>query len=119
MESLKNWDEKQWALFAHKKFEPYYISDISDLDIYRDEEKLDNGYYLVLTDEEADEKYVDYQKDLIEEQLGRNMEWLIPYIDFESVARNFDERDALLATYDGMEYKYTVNATEYYIYRTN
>lgn len=120
LESLERWDEKQWALFAHKGFEPCYISDISDLDIYRDEEKLDGEYYLVLTDEEADEKYEDYQRDLVEDQLGRGMEWLMNYIDFGAIAKDdCYGRGNTLSGYDGEEHEYDVNGTTYYIYRTN
>ena len=117
LESLENWDEKQWALFAYKGFDPCYISDISYLDIYRDAEKLDGEYYLVLTDDEADEKLVEYLDGLVEEQLGESIfRSLHNYIDFRRMARD-EDRGSHLDYYDGTEWEVDVNGTAYFVYR--
>ena len=117
LESLERWDEKQWALFAYKGFDPCYISDISYLDIYRDAEKLDGEYYLVLTDDEADEKLEEYLEDLVEEQLGKDMfRSLYNYIDFQRMARD-EDRGSHLDYYDGIECEVDVNGTTYFVYR--
>lgn len=117
LESLEMWDEKQWALFAYKGLEPCYISDISDLDIYRDAEKLDGEYYLVLTDDEASEKLEEYLEDLVEEQLDQDMfRSLYNYIDFHRMARD-EDRGGHLNSYDGTEWEVDVNGTTYFVYR--
>lgn len=117
LESLERWDEKQWALFAYKGFDPCYISDISYLDIYRDAEKLDGEYYLVLTDDEASEKLEEYLEDLVEEQLGKDMfRSLYNYIDFQRMARD-EDRGGHLDYYDGTEWEVDVNGTTYFVYR--
>lgn len=117
VDELEKWDEKQWALFAYKGFDPCYISDISYLDIYRDAEKLDGEYYLVLTDNEADEKLVEYLEDLVEEQLGKDMfRSLYNYIDFQRMARD-EDRGSHLDYYDGTEWEVDVNGTTYFVYR--
>lgn len=117
LESLERWDEKQWALFAYKDFDPCYISDISYLDIYRDAEKLDGEYYLVLTDNEADEKLEEYLEELVEDQLGKDMfRSLYNYIDFQRMARD-EDRGSHLDYYDGTEWEVDVNGTTYFVYR--
>ena len=117
VDTLERWDEKQWALFAYKGFDPCYISDISDLNIFRDQEKLDGEYYLVLDDDEADQKLEEYLEELVEEQLGKDMfRSLYNYIDFQRMARD-EDRGSHLDCYDGTEWEVDVNGNTYFVYR--
>lgn len=78
--------------------------------------------YLVLTDEEADERWDESMDIYIEEcilpELPKNLRY---YFDSEKWKKDasFDGRGHYLASYDGEEHEEEVNGTTYYIYRIN
>ena len=88
------------------------------------EEYEEDSYndYLVLTDEEADEKWEEsldsYLEDCVYPELPKEM---VNYFDDAAWKRDakMDGRGHSLSGYDGNEDKETVNETTYYIYRIN
>lgn len=86
------------------------------------QEKIDDDDYLVLTDEEADDKREEeldnYLEDCIYPELQENLK---QYFDDESRKSDarYDWRGHSIASYDGNENEETVNGTTYYIYRMN
>lgn len=98
--------------------------DINEIEIgYNDEEFTYNWQeYLVLTDEEADDKEDEYLENYIDECIL----YEIPqqyrfYFDRELFKRDarMDGRWNSLASYDSNENEETVDWVTYYIYRTN
>lgn len=84
--------------------------------------------YLVLTDEEADEKWDEELDNYIEECIKPEIDKievgnLSSYIKFDEEAwkrdARFDGRGHAISRYDGNENEETVNGTTYYIYRQN
>lgn len=87
----------------------------------RKEETVNDGEYLVLTDEEAEKAYEDSLENYIDEVLEIPDE-IEPYFDRErwkEDARINSSRGNELNHYDGSEEVETVNETDYYIYRQN
>lgn len=86
-----------------------------------DEDNYDNNY-MVLTDEEADEKWEEslnsYLDDCIYPELPDNMK---NYFDDEKWKRDarYDGRGHSLSSYDGNENEETIGDTTCYIYRIN
>lgn len=138
-ELLNDYDEKIIALAQHLELD----LEINENDFENEEEKgkaiqniideLDNitnnygevysygnGEYLVLTDEEADEKEDEQLDNYLEEciypELPENLRY---YFDDEAWKRDarMDGRGHMISTYDGAEYEEKVNNTWYYIYR--
>lgn len=91
---------------------------------------FDNDDYLVLTDEEADEKWEEsldsYIEDYIQPGIDKiaegqgNLQYYIKF-DEEMWKRDarMDGRGHSLSSYDGCENEETVNDTTFYIYRLN
>jgi hypothetical protein len=80
-----------------------------------------NGRYMVLTDDEADEKWDEYLDNYIDECILPEIpETYQCYFDDEKWKRDarIDGRGHCLASYDGHENEETVEGTTFYIYRT-
>lgn len=123
LDQVQEWDDKQWTLFAYFEFDPYYIEDITQLDIDTDEVQLGPQWFYVLDDDEADEKadeYLDsYIDDCILPQIPKNLWVSFDSEGFKEDVLNNDGRGQQLASYDGQENEIDVDGTTYYIYRTN
>lgn len=118
-EQIRDWDSKQWAVFAYFDFDAYMIDDISDLDIDTDDVKIGGQYLRVLTDDEADDAEdaeLDYY---LEEVIYSEIpEYLRRYFnDEEWKSDNSGCRGENLAHYDGQEREYKVDDELIYIYR--
>ena len=123
LNQIQEWDDKQWALFGYFEFDPYYIEDITQLDIDTDEVKLGSQWFYVLDDDEADEKadeYLDsYIDDCVLSQIPKNLQIYFDSEKFKEDVLEHDGRGQQLASYDGYENEISVDGTTYYIYRTN
>jgi hypothetical protein len=89
--------------------EPYDVDDYS-------------SDYLVLTDDESDERWGESLDNYIEECILPELpEYLQNYFDSEKWKEDakYDGRGHSLSSYDGNEYEEEVNGTTYYIYRIN
>lgn len=91
---------------------------------------FDNDDYMILTDEEADEKWEESLDSYIEEcitpeidKLGEGMGNLSYYIKFDEEMwkrdARMDGRGHSLSTYDGHENEETIDGETFYIYRLN
>lgn len=101
---LKTWDDRDWVLFHHLGGYSSRIDRVCEL---KDD-------YLVLTDDEADSKVLEYMEDLVDDDCP---DYLRSYVDVESLARD-SSRAQTLAIYDGIEYEYSINGRNiYYVYR--
>ena len=92
--------------------------------IHIDEEPIDfyafdNEHYLVLTKEESDKMFKEAQDDFLEHKVFLKLDDDIhKYFDIEAWKADSNKGE-LISTYDGTEYKTTVNSITYYIYRIN
>ena len=122
-EEIYDWDEKKWAVFAHYNFDTSLIEDINELDIDTDTVHINGEDIYVLTDSEADDLADEMLDSYIDECiLDQIPEQYRDYFDsekFKSDVIRFDGRAQQLSAYDGSEYFYNVNDTDYYIYRWN
>jgi len=113
-EDYINEDFYEWLL---ENYDCEEIVEVSDEAI-----EYENSEYLVLTDDEADEKWDDFLEDYIDECILYQLpEMYRTYFDrdaWKSDAK-YDGRGNSLSSYDGSENEETVNGTTYYIYRTN
>lgn len=123
LDMVQTWDEKQWAVFAHYNFDTSLIEDINELDIDTDTVHINGEDIYVLTDREADdladEMLDSYIDDCILDQIPEQYRYYFDSEKFKSDVIRFDGRAQQLSGYDGNEYEYTVNDTDYYIYRWN
>lgn len=100
-------------------FLTYCQNNLTEVEAYEDDYSND---YLVLTDEEADDRWEESMDSYIEEcilpELPKNLRY---YFDSEKWKKDasFDGRGHSLASYDGEEHEEKVNGTTYYIYRIN
>jgi hypothetical protein len=104
---------------THEKLKKAWLN--LPIDDDREVNEVDDGEYLVLTDDEAQELAEEYAKDLFNESvtIPDNLQM---YIDIDSWIEdviNNDGRGSLLAGYDGEENEVEKNGTTYYIYRNN
>ena len=120
---VNNWDEKQWAVFAHYDFDTSLIDDIDDLDIDTDTVHVNGEDIYVLTDSEADdladEMLDSYIEDCILNEIPERYQYYFDDAKFKDDVLRYDGRGSQIASYDGCENWNTVNGTDYYIYRTN
>ena len=81
---------------------------------------ISRNYWLILTDEEADEHCKQYAEDALDDALYNVDKSLRYYFDEDRYIEDYLEsgRGAILAGYNGEEYEETVNGTTYYLYRT-
>lgn len=86
----------------------------------RELQDVDDGTYLVVTDEEADEIWEKYLDNYIDKCM-EIPKYLEPYFDREGWKEDArgDGRAHSLSGYDGKEDYQEVNGTDYYIYRAN
>ena len=118
-EQIKDWSDKQWAVFAYFDFDSEMIDEISDLDIDTWEVNVGGQYLRVLYDNEAD--------DAEDEELDRYLEEIVYSEIPEYLRQYFDDekwksdccgcRGENLAHYDGQEREHKVNDELIYIYR--
>ena len=100
-------------------FLTYCQNNLTEVKPYEDDYSND---YLVLTDEEAydrwDESMDSYIEECILPELPKNLHY---YFDSEKWKKDasHDGRGHSLASYDGEEHEEEVNGTTYYIYRIN
>lgn len=83
---------------------------------------FNNDDWLVLTDDEADDKWDEHLDNYLEEcVLPELPETMSMHFDKESWMSDakVDGRGHSLSSYDGEEHSETVNDTEYYLYRVN
>lgn len=123
LDIVQNWDEKQWAVFAHYNFDTSLIEDINELDIGTDTVHINGEDIYVLTDGEADdladEMLDSYIDECILDQIPEQYQYYFDSEKFKEDVIYYDGRAQQLSAYDGNEYEYSVNDTDYYIYRWN
>ena len=113
-----------YAEFIRNDLEDQYLALAINNDIYYSEavDLVDSEDYLVLTDEEADEKAELAAQYYLEEALSQVPEHLHRYFDDDNYISNCisDGRGYLLDTYNGSEDSITLdNGSVFYIYRRN
>lgn len=127
LEKIKNWDAKQWAIFAYTQFDSDYIGDITDLgdDIGTDDVDFYGEELSVLTDDEAEDRWEEELDSYIDEAL-EIPDYIRPYFDEEAWKREarLDGRGHAISRYDGHEndfhIKFDDGSEEWiYIYRQN
>ena len=81
---------------------------------------IDEGEYLVLTDDEADKRVDEYLESLFDDFMRDVPDHIVNYIDYEAWKNDYNnDRGAELSSYDGIKNYETVDGETYYIYRTN
>lgn len=118
-EQIKDWSDKQWAVFAYFDFDSEMIDEISDLDIDTWEVNVGGQYLRVLYDNEADdaedEELDRYLEDIVYSEIP---EYLRYYFDDEKWKSDCCGcRGENLAHYDSQEREYKVDDELIYIYR--
>ena len=121
--------EKALALAIHLEIKPEegeslddFLAQIVSTNHTPELFEADGGEYLVLTDEEADEKWDEDLDNYIDECILHELPDAYRfYFDDEKwkADARLDGRGHSLSTYDGEENEQDVNGTTYYIYRTN
>ena len=113
-----------YAEFIRNDLEDQYLALAINNDIYYSEavDLVDSEEYLVLTDDEADEKAELEAQYYLEEALSQVPEHLHRYFDDDKYISNCisDGRGYLLGTYNGSEDSITLdNGSVFYVYRRN
>lgn len=107
-------------LNGHKQYiEAWKTGKVSE---YRELHTVDDGEYMVLTDEEADDKLEEYLDNYLENCIYPELSGTArAYFNDEAWREDarMDGRGNSLASYDGAENNEEVDGTTYYIYRTN
>lgn len=82
---------------------------------------IDSEEFLVLTDQEADDRAYDYVHDIATDAMCELPKHLQQYFNFDLYIDDLlnDGRGNILAHYDGYENQETIDDTTYYIYRMN
>lgn len=82
---------------------------------------VSDGEYLVLTDDEAEQRAYDYLTDdtYLWECAVKDKRTESSLQEWAEEVINIDGRGSLLSSYDGSEEEETINEVNYYIYRTN
>ena len=102
----------------HTTFLTYCQTNLTEVEAYEE----GSNDYLVLTDEEAEDRWDESMDSYIEEcilpELPKHLQF---YFDSEKWKKDasYDGRGHCLASYDGEEHEEEVNGTTYYIYRIN
>lgn len=112
-ESMQNWDAKQWALFKHCSEDLDLVEDINLLDdIDTDEIDFNDEKLLVLTEEEADERWEDELDNYIDECILSNVPVCYRgYFDKQAWKRDtrmYEGRGQVISCYDGDENQYYI-----------
>lgn len=110
--SMQNWDAKQWALFEHCGRDLDMVDDINLLDdIDTDEFDFNGETILVLTDDEADNRWDEeldsYLEDCVYPDLPDNLKYYFDDEKWKDDAR-MDGRGNAIARYDGEENEYKI-----------
>ena len=133
LEEIKTIDnqeqEKSLALAIHLQLEPEpdqtledFLSQIVSIDHASELFEADGGEYLVLTDNEAGEKWEESLDIYIDECILPELpDAYLYHFDDEKWKKDarHDGRGHSLNHYDGSEEEQEINGTVYYIYRTN
>jgi len=96
----------------------------SEIEVYAHDEcflEVNGDYYLVYTDDEANDAWEESMDNYIDEIVLEEIpEHLRGYFDYKGFKHDcsFDGRGHTLASYDGQEEEIEVEGTTYYIYRT-
>lgn len=97
----------------------YCQNNLTEVAPYEGDYSID---YLVLTDDEADDKWEEYLDNYIEDcilpELPKQYANFFDTEKWKDVAK-YDGRGHSLSSYDGNEYEEEVNGTMYFIYRIN
>lgn len=120
---------KALALAMHLELEPEqdetlddFLYQLSSTQAMPDTFEIHGAEYLVLTDEEADDRWDEHLDEYIDQIILPELpEAYKNYFDDETWKKDakMDGRGYSLSSYDGNEYEQDVNGTTYYIYRTN
>lgn len=121
--SMQNWDAKQWALFEHCGRDLDMVDDINLLDdIDTDEFDFNGETILVLTDDEADNRWDEeldsYLEDCVYPDLPDNLKYYFDDEKWKNDAR-MDGRGHAIARYDDEENEYQIefdDGTECWIF---
>lgn len=110
--SMQNWNAKQWALFEHCGRDLDMVDDINLLDdIDTDEFDFNGETILVLTDDEADNRWDEeldsYLEDCVYPDLPDNLKYYFDDEKWKKDAR-MDGRGHAIARYDGEENEYKI-----------
>jgi hypothetical protein len=138
---LNNYDDRAIALFQHlfkedltegQSMEIYLFSDkyesiiemMEKLESFLDdsEKLIEDGDYLVYTDDEADEAQIESIQNYINDCILPELpEMYQQYFDSDRFIEDakYDGRGHTLSSYDGQENEENVNETDFYIYRIN
>ena len=113
-----------YAEFIRNDLDDRYLALTIYNDVYYSEavDLIDSEEYLVLTDDEADEKAELEAQYYLEEALSQVPEHLHRYVDADKYISDYisNGRGRLLDTYDGSEDSITLdNGSVFYIYRRN
>lgn len=114
-------DDRIIALMKHLDITPKEASEGITEDAYN-YYTYGSQEYLVLTDDEADDKEYEYVKSTIEDCYLPDIKDspAVYYIDIEKWTLDWcNNRGQNIASYDGKENEEKVNSITYYIYRTN
>lgn len=125
LEKMESFSPKQWAVFKYFGEDLELVGDISELDIDTDEIEINGETLLVLTDDEADDRWNDeldaYLDEYVYSELPKNF---APYFNEEKWKQDarFDGRGHAISHYDGCEVEYFIRTedleeTWIYIYR--
>jgi len=121
--------QKAFALAQHLQIEPAedetlddYLAQIVSTDHTPELFEADGGEYLVLTDDEAEEKWNEALDNYIDEcifpELPESFRFYFDYEKWKSDAK-MDGRGHSLSSYDGEEHEERINGIDFYIYRVN
>lgn len=116
-EILGNFSEPEKAI-AVAYFEDTDVSDVSDVSERYEIYSAGGNDYMILTDEEADEKWDEYLENYIDDCL-EIPEPMARYFDREAWKRDarMDSRGHSLSSYDGEENEVRINGTTYFLYQ--
>ena len=118
--------EKVYALACNRE---WYLDSLEYIDENSDTEfKFEWDYWLVCTDDEANEKHLDYIKSLFDDigfdwfnqncvktNIELDSDWNVVITKSISISEN--ERGNSINHYDGYQHDITINGTTYYIYQ--
>ena len=112
-EMVSEWDNYQWAVFAYMDFDPFWITDIHEMELKDSYVELSNFNLLVADECEADNIHFDKCSEFIDDYIPG---FIRSYFNYESFAEDQNRGD-MLAGYDGIEHAYRINNEWIYVYR--
>lgn len=121
MNTLKE-KQQALALFLELEIKEREINDKIEQSIYdNDAFNTECGEFLILTDDEAGDRWGEYLQQSIDEVLPELPRYLKKHFDHSKWIQDAKNkgRGACFAHYDNIEYQKEYNGIVYYIYRTN